>query len=32
MLSEKMTLFGEAIKLHKEPWIHPYLVCQLLDV
>jgi hypothetical protein len=32
MLSGKMTPLGEAIELHEEPWIHPYLARQLSEV
>jgi hypothetical protein len=32
MLSGKMTPFDEAIELHKEPWIPPYLAHQLSEV
>jgi hypothetical protein len=32
MLSGKMTLLDEVIELHEEPWILPYLACQLLEV
>jgi hypothetical protein len=28
----KTTLLGEFIELHEEPWIYPYLACQLLEV
>jgi hypothetical protein len=31
MLSEKNTSLVEAIELHEEPWIPPYLACQLSD-
>jgi hypothetical protein len=32
MLSGKMTPLGEAIELHEEPWIFPYLAHQLSEV